>query len=135
MDFDELPVLTGFKEADSHGCLRSVLLQQSLCLLVVVDRAERQVHGSEGNGTFDSMREASFGRKSWHQESRFASWSFCKTFLLLLSTKRDLKVAKMPRQLQHHERIKRFSLCSQLISTGGTETWRISSFSFLFFKN
>lgn len=57
-----------------------------------MDRAERQVHGSEGNGTFDSMREAALGRKSWHQESCFVSRSFCKTFLLVPSTKLDLKM-------------------------------------------
>lgn len=32
----------------------------------------------------------------------------------------------MPRQLQHHERIKRVPLGSQLMSTGGTKTWKIS---------
>lgn len=37
----------------------------------------------------------------------------------------------MPRQLQNHERIKRFPLGSQLISTGGTKTWKISSFYFI----
>lgn len=29
-----------------------------------MDRAERQVHGSEGNSTLDSMREAAFNHKS-----------------------------------------------------------------------
>lgn len=46
-----------------------------------MDRAERQVHGSEGNGTLDSMREAAFNRKSLALgELLFVLWSFCKTF-------------------------------------------------------
>lgn len=45
-----------------------------------MDRAERQVHGSEGNGTLDSMGEAARIVNPWHQESSSVSWNFCQTF-------------------------------------------------------
>lgn len=45
-----------------------------------MDRAERQVHGREGNGTLDSMREAALNVNPGRQESCFVSWTFCKTF-------------------------------------------------------
>lgn len=77
MDFDKLPVFAGFKEADGHWCLCSVLLQQSLCLLAVLDCAEGQVHGRAGNGTLNSMRGASLLPKSYHRTA--VSWSFSKT--------------------------------------------------------
>lgn len=80
MDFDKLPVFTGFKEADGHRCLCSVLLQQSLCLLALLDCAERQVHGSAGNGTLNSMRMRGASLLPNLTTTAAVSWSVSKTF-------------------------------------------------------
>lgn len=48
LDTHKLPVLTCNKESKHYGCLRVVLLQQSFCVLALMDRSQGQVHGSEG---------------------------------------------------------------------------------------
>lgn len=48
LDTHKLPVLTCNKENKHYGCLRVVLLQQSFCVLALMDRSQGQVHGSEG---------------------------------------------------------------------------------------
>lgn len=48
LDTHKLPVLTCNKENKHYGCLRIVLLQQSFCVLALMDRSQGQVHGSEG---------------------------------------------------------------------------------------
>lgn len=48
LDTHKLPVLTCNKENKHYGCLRLILLQQSFCVLALMDRSQGQVHGSEG---------------------------------------------------------------------------------------
>lgn len=48
LDSHKLPVLTCNKEDKRYRRLRSVLLQQVICFLAVVDRSQGQIHGSEG---------------------------------------------------------------------------------------
>ncbi|XP_032347696.1 putative thiamine transporter SLC35F3 isoform X2 [Camelus ferus] len=60
LDTHKLPVLTCNKDNKHHGCLRVVLLQQSFCVLALMDCSQGQVHGREDRGRHPCHR--------WHRD-------------------------------------------------------------------
>lgn len=91
LDTHKLPVLTCNKENKHYGRLRALLLQQSFCVLALMDRSQGQVHGSEGKSLIIVFLPHSCQSKPAHWLAQLHALDhkpkLLTTFLLICSRK------------------------------------------------